>query len=167
MAPGFTEEHDLFRRTVRTFCEKELAPNADAWERDEMFPDWVFKRAGELGILGAHYPEAHGGAGGDYWFSVAKGEELPRGGSAGGARRPRDVLRVCRGLCRASCSGRSARGAPGCTPLGCAIGPDRPNAVGCGHRRAARTTLVGDGACLARTGLCTCRPGAAPAAHIG
>ena len=34
---------------------------ADAWEEDELFPDWVFKRAGDLGILGAHYPEAHGG----------------------------------------------------------------------------------------------------------
>ena len=83
MAPGFTEEHELFRRTVRTFAEKELLPNADAWERDELFPSWVFKRAGELGILGAHYPEEHGGGGGDYWFSVAKGEELPRGGSGG------------------------------------------------------------------------------------
>ena len=42
------------------------------------FPNWVFKRAGELGILGAHYPVEVGGAGGDYWFSVAKAEELPR-----------------------------------------------------------------------------------------
>ena len=43
----------------------------------------MFKRAGELGILGAQYPEEHGGAGGDYWFSVAKAEELPRCMSAG------------------------------------------------------------------------------------
>src|SRR5687768_8654033 len=79
----FTEEHEAFRRTVATFAEKELAPNVDAWERDELFPDWVFRRAGELGILGAHYPEAHGGGGGDYWFSVAKAEEYWRGRSAG------------------------------------------------------------------------------------
>jgi citronellyl-CoA dehydrogenase len=53
------------------------------WEEDELFPRWVFEKAGALGILGAHYPEEHGGGGGDYWFSIAKAEELPRCGSAG------------------------------------------------------------------------------------
>lgn len=79
----FTEEHEQFRKTVRSFAEKELYPNVEEWERDEVFPNWVFKRAGELGILGAHYPERCGGSGGDYWFSVAKGEELPRCRMAG------------------------------------------------------------------------------------
>jgi len=79
----FTEEHEQFRKTVRQFAEKELAPHADEWERDELFPNWVFKRAGELGIIGAHYPEEVGGSGGDYWFSVAKSEELPRCKMAG------------------------------------------------------------------------------------
>ena len=78
----YTEEHDQFRKTVRQFAEKELAPYADEWEKAEDFPNEVFKRAGELGIFGAHYPEEHGGAGGDYWFSVAKAEELPRGRAA-------------------------------------------------------------------------------------
>ena len=78
MPSPFREEHEHFRKTVRQFCEKELAPHADEWEKDELFPNEVFKRAGELGIFGAHYPEEHGGAGGDYWFSVAKAEELPR-----------------------------------------------------------------------------------------
>ena len=79
----FTEEHEQFRKTVRSFAEKELFPNAEEWERDEIFPSWVFKRAGELGILGAHYPESAGGSGGDYWYSIAKAEELPRCGCAG------------------------------------------------------------------------------------
>jgi citronellyl-CoA dehydrogenase len=83
MASPFREEHDHFRNTVRQFATKELAPYADEWEAAELFPNHVFKRAGELGILGAHYPEEHGGAGGDYWFSVAKAEELPKGLSAG------------------------------------------------------------------------------------
>jgi len=83
MFQPFSEEHELFRKQVRTFAEKELYPNADKWEEDELFPNWVFKRAGELGILGAHYPEEVGGAGGDYWFSVAKAEELPRCGAGG------------------------------------------------------------------------------------
>jgi citronellyl-CoA dehydrogenase len=79
----FREEHEQFRKTVRTFAEKELAPYAEEWERAETFPNHVFKRAGELGILGAHYPEEHGGAGGDFWFSVAKAEELHRCTMAG------------------------------------------------------------------------------------
>jgi citronellyl-CoA dehydrogenase len=83
VATPFTEEHDLFRKQVRQFVEKELAPHANQWEEDELFPNWVFKRAGELGILGAHYPEDVGGGGGDYWFSVAKSEELVRIGAAG------------------------------------------------------------------------------------
>src|SRR6185437_16280708 len=78
MPTPFKEDHQQFRQTVRQFCERELAPHVAEWERDELFPNWVFKRAGELGIIGAHYPEDVGGAGGDYWFSVAKSEELPR-----------------------------------------------------------------------------------------
>jgi citronellyl-CoA dehydrogenase len=79
----FTEEHEQFRKTVRQFAEKELLPHAEEWEKDELFPNWVFKRAGELGILGAHFPEEHGGSGLDYWFSVAKAEELPHSRLAG------------------------------------------------------------------------------------
>lgn len=83
MPSPFREEHDQFRNTVRQFAQKELAPFADEWEKAEIFPNEVFKRAGELGLFSAHYPEEHGGAGGDYWFSVAKAEELPKGHSAG------------------------------------------------------------------------------------
>jgi citronellyl-CoA dehydrogenase len=83
MPSPFREEHDQFRNTVRQFVLKEIAPFADEWEEAEFFPNDVFKRAGELGIFGAHYPEEQGGAGGDYWFSVAKAEELPKGSCAG------------------------------------------------------------------------------------
>ena len=83
MTSPYTEAHDLFRKTVRNFVEKELRPHIDQWEADEIFPREVFTRAGELGIFGAHYPEAHGGSGGDYWYSMAKAEELPRVGAGG------------------------------------------------------------------------------------
>src|SRR5579863_10189938 len=83
MFAPFGEEHAQFRSTVRRFAEKELAPHADEWEKAEIFPNEVFKRAGELGIFGAHYPESVGGAGGDFWYSVAKSEELPRCTMAG------------------------------------------------------------------------------------
>ena len=83
MPSPFREEHDQFRKTVRLYAEKELAPYATEWEEAEIFPNEVFKRAGELGVFSAHYPEEQGGAGGDYWFSVAKAEELVRCQSAG------------------------------------------------------------------------------------
>jgi citronellyl-CoA dehydrogenase len=83
MQSPYREEHDMFRTQVRKFAESELAPHVDEWERDELFPNWVFKKAGELGILGAHYPEDVGGGGGDFWMSVVKTEELPKCGSAG------------------------------------------------------------------------------------
>jgi citronellyl-CoA dehydrogenase len=79
----FKEEHQIFRQQVRTFVENELAPKVDQWEEEKLFPNSVFKRAGELGILGAHYPEDVGGGGGDFWMSVVKAEELARCGSAG------------------------------------------------------------------------------------
>jgi citronellyl-CoA dehydrogenase len=79
----FKEEHQIFRKQVRTFVETELAPKVDQWEEEKLFPNSVFKRAGELGILGAHYPEDVGGGGGDFWMSVVKSEELSRCGAAG------------------------------------------------------------------------------------
>lgn len=83
MFQPFTEEHEQFRKTCRAFAEKEIAPYVEEWEKARFFPNEVFKKAGELGILGAHFPEEYGGAGGDYWFSVAKAEELQRGLCAG------------------------------------------------------------------------------------
>jgi citronellyl-CoA dehydrogenase len=85
MLTPFREEHEQFRKTVRSFAEKDLKPYVDEWEEAGVFPRSVFERAGELGILGAHYPEHCGGAGGDFWFSVVKSEELPRCNSAGTA----------------------------------------------------------------------------------
>ena len=85
MLTPFREEHEQFRKTVRSFCERDLKPFVDQWEEEGVFPRSVFARAGELGILGAHYPEHCGGAGGDFWFSVVKSEELPRCNSAGTA----------------------------------------------------------------------------------
>ena len=79
----FTPEHDIFRKSVRDFVQKELVPHVEQWERDEGFPREVFKRMGDLGYFGVHYPEEVGGGGGDYWYTVALGEELVRSHSAG------------------------------------------------------------------------------------
>ncbi|MDF1565500.1 MAG: acyl-CoA dehydrogenase family protein [Deltaproteobacteria bacterium] len=79
----FTEEHQLFRKTVRTFCEKELAPHTDEWDKAGLFPREVFQRAGELGLLGINKGEDVGGAGLDYWYTVAYAESLAYSRNAG------------------------------------------------------------------------------------
>ncbi len=80
-SPYFTEEHDMLRQSIREFVEKELAPHAEEWEEEEMFPNWVFKRMGELGFLGLRYPEEYGGGGGDYFTEIVLMEEITRCGS--------------------------------------------------------------------------------------
>lgn len=74
--PPFTTEHELFRKTVRDFAEKELLPHKEEWEKARGFPKEVFKKAGELGILGVCLPEEFGGSNGDYWFKVVFCEEI-------------------------------------------------------------------------------------------
>src|SRR6266571_4706591 len=80
--PLFTEDHERLRAVVREFAESELAPHAAEWER-EGFPDWVFKRMGDLGLLGVRYPVEYGGQGGDWGHTLVVAEELARAGSGG------------------------------------------------------------------------------------
>lgn len=79
----FTENHNIFRKSVRDFVEKELAPHSEEWEKSESFPREVFKKMGELGFLGIRMPEKYGGSGLDYWYTVCFAEELPRSRMAG------------------------------------------------------------------------------------
>ena len=81
--PLFTEEHEVFRASVRQFVESELEPHAEEWEREGHFPDWVFKRMGDLGFLGVRYPEEYGGQAGDWGHSIVVAEEMARCGSGG------------------------------------------------------------------------------------
>lgn len=74
----FTAEHDEFRSSVRRFLDEEVAPNAEAWEKQRAIPRSVFRRMGELGFLGIMYPEAYGGTDADIFFAIAFLEELPR-----------------------------------------------------------------------------------------
>ncbi|HET8757171.1 MAG TPA: acyl-CoA dehydrogenase family protein [Solirubrobacteraceae bacterium] len=71
----FTDEHEQLRESIRSFVLKELRPHAEEWE-ETTFPDWVFQRMGELGLLGLSYPEAYGGQGGDYYCNLVLAEEI-------------------------------------------------------------------------------------------
>lgn len=81
--PLFTPEHERFRASVRAFVESELAPHALDWEREGHFPDWVFKRMGDLGFLGVRFPPQYGGQGGDWGHSIVVAEEMAGCASGG------------------------------------------------------------------------------------
>ena len=71
-----TEEHKMLRSTVRDFCESEVEPQAHENDRKENFNLPLFRKLGELGLLGITVPEAYGGAGMDALASVIVHEEL-------------------------------------------------------------------------------------------
>jgi len=77
----FTAEHIELRAVVRRFVDTEVRPNVDAWERAGQFPDSLFRRCGELGFLGLHYPERFGGSDGDLAAGLVFVEELARCGA--------------------------------------------------------------------------------------
>ena len=81
--PLFTPEHEELRAQVRKFVESELAPHAVEWEQEGDFPNWVFKRMGDLGLLGLRYPPEYGGQGGDWGHAIVLAEEMARCGSGG------------------------------------------------------------------------------------
>ncbi|MFY0545059.1 acyl-CoA dehydrogenase family protein [Brevibacillus sp. H7] len=81
----FTEEHEMLRKTVRKFVEKEITPYVEQWEREGRVPRSVFHRMGELGFLGMSVPEEYGGSGLDMISEAVLLEEIGRCGSGGTA----------------------------------------------------------------------------------
>jgi citronellyl-CoA dehydrogenase len=76
---GFTDEHEMFRSTVREFVDAEIEPFAEQWEADGIFPAHeLFGKMGKLGLLGVNYDPEYGGGGGDVLYSAILGEELGR-----------------------------------------------------------------------------------------
>jgi len=72
-----TQEHKALAETVKRFVEKELNPHVPQWEAAEEFPSHeVFKKLGDLGLLGLKYPEEFGGAGLDFSYSMVMAEAL-------------------------------------------------------------------------------------------
>jgi alkylation response protein AidB-like acyl-CoA dehydrogenase len=78
----FTDEHEQLRESITNFAIKELAPHAEEWE-ETTFPDWVFRRMGELGFLGLDKPEAYGGQGGDYFSAMVLAEAISNANCGG------------------------------------------------------------------------------------
>ena len=73
----FTAEHNALRKTVRDFVEKEINPYCDEWEKEGRFPiHELFRKAGDLGLLGIQKPEEYGGMGLDYSYNLVAAEEF-------------------------------------------------------------------------------------------
>ena len=75
---GFTEEHHQLRKTIREFAEAEMLPHVMEWDESQHFPVDVFRKLGDLGVLGAVFPEELGGSGYSYVDYSILVEELAR-----------------------------------------------------------------------------------------
>ena len=73
----FTAEHLALSDTVKRFVENEINPYSDEWEKAGHFPAHeVFKKLGDLGLLGIKYDTAYGGMGLDFSYSMVASEAL-------------------------------------------------------------------------------------------
>src|SRR3954453_18466547 len=80
----FTDEHESFRQTVRTFMEREVVPHHKEWEGDGIVSRDVWRKAGEQGLLCFDVDEEYGGAGvKDFRYNMVLGEESARAGASG------------------------------------------------------------------------------------
>ena len=65
-----TEEHELFRKSLREFLDKEVVPFVDQWEEDKRLPKELFKKFGDMGYFGMTQEEKYGGSNLDFWYDV-------------------------------------------------------------------------------------------------
>lgn len=73
----YTHEHAELQRTLRRFIDAEINPHVDAWEEAGMFPAHaLFRKLGELGLLGLTKPPEYGGLGLDFSYAMAMAETL-------------------------------------------------------------------------------------------
>jgi isovaleryl-CoA dehydrogenase len=81
---GLGETADMIRDSVRDFTADEIAPRAEAIDRDNEFPADLWRKFGDMGLLGVTVPEADGGAGLGYLEHVLAMEEISRGSASVG-----------------------------------------------------------------------------------
>ena len=75
----FEPEHEAYRKSVRTFLDKEVVPNHAKWDADGIAPRELFTGLGALGALGIEVPEEYGGAGiADFRYNTVLSEEGAR-----------------------------------------------------------------------------------------
>ena len=73
-----SEDLKLIRQSVRDFVEREVLPHRMEWDESQHFPKDLFRRMGDIGLMGMLVPEAYGGAGLGYFEYKAAIEEIAR-----------------------------------------------------------------------------------------
>ncbi|PZW38853.1 alkylation response protein AidB-like acyl-CoA dehydrogenase [Mesonia algae] len=79
----FTEEHELFRQSLKDFLQKEVVPHLDKWEKTGTIERFIWEKFGEMGYFGINYPEKYGGLELDLFYTVIFLEELQKINSGG------------------------------------------------------------------------------------
>ena len=79
----FSEEHDLFRASLKDFLQKEVVPYIEQWEKSGTIDRFIWKKFGDMGFLGITYPESYGGLNLDLFYMVILLEELQKIKSSG------------------------------------------------------------------------------------
>ncbi len=79
----FTEEHQLFRNSLKNFLQKEVVPHVEKWEKTGTIERFIWKKFGDMGFFGIAYPEKYGGLGLDLFYTVILLEELQKINSGG------------------------------------------------------------------------------------
>ncbi|MFQ3174152.1 MAG: acyl-CoA dehydrogenase [Flavobacterium sp.] len=79
----FTEEHQLFRESLKDFLHKEVVPHIEKWEKTGTIERFIWKKFGEMGFFGIPYPEVYGGLNLDLFYTVIFLEELQKIKSGG------------------------------------------------------------------------------------
>lgn len=79
----FTEEHNLFRKSLQDFLEKEVVPHIENWEKTGTIDSSIWEKFGEMGFFGISYPEEYGGLDLDIFYTIILLEELQKINSGG------------------------------------------------------------------------------------
>jgi len=79
----FSEEHNLFRKSLQDFLQKEIVPHIEKWEKTGHIERFIWKKFGDMGFFGISYPEVYGGMNLDLFYTVILLEELQKINSGG------------------------------------------------------------------------------------
>ena len=66
----FTEEHEMFRESLKSFLQIEVVPHIEKWEKTGAIERFIWKKFGDMGFFGIAYPEAYGGLNLDLFYTV-------------------------------------------------------------------------------------------------
>lgn len=79
----YSEDHEMFRKSIKDFLDKEAVPNIERWEAEGKIDREFWKKFGEMGYFGLNYPEQYGGSGLDFFYNVVMLEEISKVFSGG------------------------------------------------------------------------------------